>query len=120
MNDVLFDTEGIDPFGHEHSLVIMGKTPALIMGCGHTGVVNIMEKAAKYAPKVCVGGFHLYSNGTGETVGKELLDEIAEELSKYGQTMFHTCHCTGEKAFRYLESKMENIRYLSCGEMIEL
>ena len=120
MNDVLFDELGVDPFDHEHSLMIVGDRPALIMGCGHTGVVNIMEKAAKFEPKVCVGGFHLYSNSSKETVGQELLDEIAAELSKYGDTVFYTCHCTGEEAYRYLEGKMENIRYLSCGETIEL
>lgn len=120
MNDVLFDDNGIDPFGHEHSLIISGETPALIMGCGHTGVVNIMEKAAEFMPKICVGGFHLYSNGSKETVGEELLSEIAAELSKYSDTVFYTCHCTGEKAYHYLENKMDNIRYLSCGEKIEL
>ena len=33
----------------------------LIMGCGHCGVVNILEKAAPYRPELCVGGFHLWS-----------------------------------------------------------
>ena len=55
-NDVLLDEKGIDTFVHEQNLLIHGRPPVLIMGCGHKGVVNIMEKAARWNPKVCIGG----------------------------------------------------------------
>ena len=47
-NDVLWDERGRDCFSHEQNLLIHGQTPVLIMGCGHKGVVNIMEKAARW------------------------------------------------------------------------
>lgn len=117
-NDVLFDENGRDTFSHEQNLLIHGRTPVLIMGCGHKGVVNIMEKAAGWKPKVCIGGFHLNVPATGKAVPKEVLDGIAGELEKY-DTRFYTCHCTGQEAYEYLSGKME-IRYLHCGESLEI
>ena len=87
------------------------------MGCGHTGVTNIMEKAAAFAPKVCIGGFHLYNPTTKKTVSDALLENIAAELSQY-DTDFYTCHCTGEEAFGYLSEKLRHMEYFSCGEAI--
>ena len=110
--------KGIDTFVHEQNLLIHGRPPVLIMGCGHKGVVNIMEKAARWNPKVCIGGFHLNVPATGKAVPKEVLDGIAEELEKY-DTRFYTCHCTGQEAYEYLSGKME-IRYLHCGESLEI
>ena len=88
------------------------------MGCGHKGVVNIMEKAARWNPEVCIGGFHLNVPATGKAVPKEVLDGIAGELEKY-HTRFYTCHCTGQEAYEYLSGKMK-IRYLHCGESLEI
>ena len=46
---------------------------AVIMGCGHAGIVNIMEEAKKYQPHFCIGGFHLFNPLTKKTVLKKLL-----------------------------------------------
>ncbi|MBE5759517.1 MAG: MBL fold metallo-hydrolase [Clostridiales bacterium] len=116
-NDTLFMEDGLDRFSHEQSLIIKGEKNTLIMGCGHTGVTNIMEKAAVFAPKVCIGGFHLYNPTTKKTVSDALLENIAAELSQY-DTDFYTCHCTGEEAFRYLSEKLRHMEYFSCGEAI--
>jgi len=60
MNDCLLDSHGRDAFVHEQNLIITeGTSSVLVMGCGHAGVVNILERAKPYAPQVCVGGFHL-------------------------------------------------------------
>ncbi|MBE5961661.1 MAG: MBL fold metallo-hydrolase [Lachnospiraceae bacterium] len=117
-NDMLYEKDQKDRFLHEQNLVIREEKTALIMGCGHKGVVNIMEKAKKYHPQVCVGGYHLYNPALRTTVPKEVLNEIAEELKKYRETEFYTCHCTGKAAFAYLSNKMPNMHYLSCGECI--
>lgn len=119
-NDVLFDRNGKDDFSHEQNLVITENETVLLMGCGHTGVVNIMEKAESLKPKVCVGGFHLFNPITKRSVSDSLLEEIAQKLQAYGDTRFYTCHCTGKKAFEYLEKKASNVSYLSCGESIEI
>lgn len=120
VNDALYDKDGKDNFSHEQHLIISEKNVALIMGCGHSGIVNIMEKANPYNPKVCVGGFHLYNPITKKSVSNELLDDISKELERYTQTEFYTCHCTGLKAFRYLSKKLLNLSYLYCGDSIEI
>ena len=90
--------KGKDTFGHEQNLIISENQVVLIMGCGHAGVVNIMEAATEYQPYFCFGGFHLFNPITKKTVSKELLNGIVMELQKYKDTVFYTCHCTGEKA----------------------
>ena len=44
-NDALYTKSTKDNFSHEQNLIIQERQTALIMGCGHTGIVNIMEKA---------------------------------------------------------------------------
>ncbi len=119
-NDALCDATGRDSFGHEQNLLVTEDTTALIMGCGHCGVVNIMKRAEQHKPAVCVGGYHLFNPMSGGTVPKQLLDEIADRLQAYPQTQFYTCHCTGKRAFQYLSDRMPNLSYLSCGQSIEL
>lgn len=118
VNDVLYEGDKKDAFSHEQNLIIAENKTALIMGCGHAGVVNIMEKASTYQPDICVGGFHLFNPITKRCVSPILLDNIAAELQKYQNTEFYTCHCTGKKAFRYLAREIKNMHYISCGEMI--
>ena len=119
-NDVLYNAKGLDDFVHEQNLIICENEKVLIMGCGHTGVINIMEKAKQFKPKVCIGGFHLYRPRLKQTVSEELLEKISIEMKKYAEVQFYTCHCTGEKAYKYLSDHMENIHYISCGECMEL
>lgn len=118
-NERLYGPNGKDTFLHEQNLLIREeKENNLIAGCCHSGIVNIMDKVGKYNPKTCIAGFHLYDAATKITVADDVLDGIAEELSGY-DTMFYTCHCTGEKAFAYLSQKMKNIGYFSCGTILE-
>ncbi|CDZ74539.1 Metallo-beta-lactamase superfamily [Peptoniphilus sp. ING2-D1G] len=119
-NDNLYAQKGKDEFEHEQNLIIREEKSALIMGCGHMGVVNIMEKADKYNPAVCVGGYHLHSPSGKNSASTELLNAIAMELKKYTQTAFYTCHCTGMEEFNYLSGKLSNLYYLHCGESIEV
>lgn len=117
-NDTLYERDRKDDFSHEQSLIIKGNRAALIMGCGHAGVVNIMGKAAAYHPTLCVGGYHLFNPMTKKTVPDALLNDIAKELQSYPETTFYTCHCTGRAAFEHLSRKVPNMFYLSCGERI--
>lgn len=120
VNDVLYDKDGKDDFSHEQNLLIKEKQSVVIMGCGHSGVVNIMNKAKMYRPRVCVGGFHLYNPITKRGVPDALLNEISENLKDYDDIRFYTCHCTGKRAFQYLSKQMTNLFYLSCGEIIDI
>lgn len=120
MNDVLLDDKGKDSFIHEQNLVIREDATVLLTGCGHCGVVNIMEKAAPLHPQFCIGGFHLFNPVLRKTAPEALLDDIAAALAAYPETTFYTCHCTGEKALRYLAARTPNLRGLSCGEELTL
>lgn len=118
-NDALYTAGGKDDFSHEQNLVINGTKNVLIMGCGHSGIVNILEEATKYQPEVCIGGYHLYNPITKKGVADSLLEEIAKQMEKY-QIQFYTCHCTGERAYEYLSGRVGDMRYLSCGTSIEM
>jgi 7,8-dihydropterin-6-yl-methyl-4-(beta-D-ribofuranosyl)aminobenzene 5'-phosphate synthase len=119
-NDALYTSSGKDDFQHEQNLIIREKSVALVLGCGHTGVVNILEKAKLYSPQVCIGGYHLFNPLTKRTVSKKLLNEIAQEMQIYQGLRFYTCHCTGTKAFQYLSRLISDFHYLSCGDTIEM
>ena len=101
---------------HEQNLIIKENEVALIMGCGHSGIVNIMDEAKIHQPKICIGGYHLINPITKKTVSTSLLDSIAKELQIYNNIMFYTCHCTGLDAFQYLSRQLPNLFYLTCGE----
>ena len=118
-NDTLYSAAGKDDFSHEQSLMVLGDTNVLIMGCGHAGIVNILEKASAYKPQVCVGGYHLWNPVTKKTVPDKLLDGIAQELAKYN-IRYYTCHCTGSEAHGYLAGRLPDMNYLSCGGVIQL
>lgn len=120
VNDALYTKMQKDDFLHEHNLVVRENQTAVIMGCGHSGIVNIMEKAKLYHPQLCVGGYHLFNPLTKKTVSTTLLNDIAKELQKYPKTQFYTCHCTGTEAFQVLSQQMPNLFYLSCGETVEV
>jgi len=118
-NDSLYDEYGRDRFLHEHNLIIRGAGgDALIMGCGHRGVVNILERAGEFDVKTCVGGFHLYNPDLKRTVGEKTLSAVAAELERY-DINYYTCHCTGSEAYAYLRGRLP-VKYLSCGMEIEL
>ena len=118
-NDTLYDEQGRDGFAHEQNLMIFGERNLLVMGCGHCGVVNILERAKEYGPKVCIGGYHLMVPVTKRSVPEDILAGIAGDLAGYDMD-FYTCHCTGEEAFRYLAERVARMRYLACGDTIEL
>lgn len=72
----------------------------VITGCGHAGVINILEQAravARPAPvHALVGGIHLF-NATDET-----LAWTAGKLREYGLEHFIGAHCTGiETVYRF-------------------
>jgi 7,8-dihydropterin-6-yl-methyl-4-(beta-D-ribofuranosyl)aminobenzene 5'-phosphate synthase len=116
-NNALYTETGKDDFAHEQNLIISGTKNTLVMGCGHAGIANILEKAAAYSPKLCVGGYHLFNPLTKRTVSNNLLDAIAKEMARY-DIEYYTCHCTGKKAYHFLSERLPNMKYLSCGETI--
>ncbi len=101
-----------DDFRHEQYLLIKeyGRK-ILISGCSHKGIMDITEW---FCPDVLVGGFH-YS--------KLELDNKLSEYAKFldgFNTDFYTCHCTGVQQYEYMKRYIKKLRYLSCGDQIEI
>ena len=104
-NDTLLRNGEKDDFSHEINLLVEDKL--LMVGCGHRGIVNIMDTVKSHTvPEVVIGGFHLMTPRTGKAIDKETVEAIGKDLVQYDKTRFHTCHCTGDEAFHILSSIM--------------
>lgn len=118
-NDSLLEDGRPDPFGHEQNLLITeNEHTVLVMGCGHTGIANILQRAEIFRPELVVGGFHLSMPGSKKQVPEELLTAIAKELAEHNNTRFYTAHCTGIYAYERIAAQTHNLFYLSAGETI--
>lgn len=100
-----------DDFNHE--LVISFGIDNLFVytGCAHKGLLNILSSISLFPSKrigMVVGGFHLLDSKPGqefETIAE--IEDIGSELQKiYPYTHFITGHCSGEKAFKLLKTKL--------------
>jgi len=113
-----------DDFIHEQNLIITenGKT-VLFAGCAHNGIINIINKSIVLKGKmseVVIGGFHLTSPRFKKNEDVNLIEAIGETLIKYN-TMYYTCHCTGEIPYKQLKEKLCNkIEYISIGSIINI
>ncbi len=78
----------------------------LFSGCSHRGILNIMHW---FQPDVLIGGFHLSKLPLDGT-----LASFAGQLDAY-KTVYYTCHCTGTEQYRFMQSRMEDLHYISAG-----
>ncbi|MCR4907821.1 MAG: MBL fold metallo-hydrolase [Lachnospiraceae bacterium] len=111
-----------DDFKHEHYLVINnGDRHILMSGCAHNGILSILDAyKEKYGsfPDAVISGFHLMKEA--EYNGSELREvaDMGRELKKY-PTMFYTCHCTGEPAYKTMKLALgDQLEYVHSGEEI--
>lgn len=112
-----------DSFSHEQNVrIVYNGKEILLAGCGHSGIINIMEKyQERYGryPNTVIGGFHLVNPRSGE-LDKELMKKIALKLMSYTSN-YYTCHCTGVEAYKYLKRIMgDQVHYIATGERIEI
>ena len=108
-----------DDFTHEIALHVDG---LLYTGCAHNGLENILE-ACPWPVDTVIGGFHLLdSNGKYSFESEEQLLALAKRLaSRYPKVSFLTGHCTGNEAFRILQSVMgHGLKQFACGMQIEI
>ena len=49
----------------------------------------------------------------------ETLADHAKRLDSY-DTVYYTCHCTGEAQYAFMKPYMRRLNYLSCGDTIEI
>ena len=108
-----------DGFSHEMALCVDG---LLYTGCAHSGLENILE-ACPWPVDTVIGGFHLLDSDVAYSFESEgELTALAERLiHRYPQITFYTGHCTGDAAFRALQSIMgPHLQPFACGMQIEL
>jgi len=113
-----------DNFSHEQNMLLTnGREWALIANCAHNGILNIMERAVEVCqerPSIVISGFHTYNPPTDEYESDQLIKKLGEELVKWENTVYYTCHCTGNEAFSKLKEVLgDRIHYISTGQRIE-
>ena len=113
-----------DRFLHEQSLLVEedGRR-ALVSGCSHGGILNLMDAAEGLlgAPlDVVVAGFHLMDPSGGTVEDEDATRALACELAAR-PTRYFTFHCTGTDAFALLRDELgERVRYLHVGSRVTL
>ena len=113
-----------DDFAHEQNLVIReNERVALLAGCAHCGIVNILEHLKSefgLAPDVVIGGFHLFNPNNKQSEDPAVVAGIGRVLLATG-AKFYTCHCTGLESYARLKDIMGGgIDYLSGGGEITI
>jgi 7,8-dihydropterin-6-yl-methyl-4-(beta-D-ribofuranosyl)aminobenzene 5'-phosphate synthase len=109
-----------DPILDDMSLFI--KTPkglVIILGCAHSGVVNIIEHAKEVTGVnkiyAIIGGTHL------EPVGGKQLEETFVYLAKLNFSLLSANHCTGLKVTsKFKEIFGNKFKFGTTGEVINL
>ena len=98
-----------DGFAHEQNMLIReeGKA-ALVSGCSHTGIVNIIARAKSVAGReldAVIGGFHLMNPSSGAVEDEELTRGVASFMAEHN-TRYFTFHCTGLAAYGRLRDAL--------------
>jgi len=117
-----------DGFEHEQMMVIEAEAGLVAFtGCSHSGILNMVEAVARQFPGVAIqavlGGFHLVGIPMWNTMAgrKREVEEIGQEMLRYGIGKVYTGHCTGMKAYRVLAGVMgERLEYLTTGSQVVL
>jgi len=113
MNKSLYKLENekyiLDNFNHEQNLMIKDYNETfLFIGCGHRGVVNIIEYVYtkyKFIPTYVIGGFHMNNRNLGIFEEINTINEVAKFLKKTN-SLFYTGHCTGNVPYQILKKRL--------------
>ena len=115
---------GVEPDDFNHEIVVTFGTDNLFVftGCGHKGLLNILETLkAKMIKRIryVMGGFHLLDAKNGILFESEQeIENLAKSLVRdYPNTDFITGHCTGDSVFSILLALLgPQIRLFHSGE----
>jgi 7,8-dihydropterin-6-yl-methyl-4-(beta-D-ribofuranosyl)aminobenzene 5'-phosphate synthase len=104
---------GIAPDSLEHELVMVVRETdglAVFTGCGHNGVLNMVDAVRAGIPGTSVLA---EDEASVRQIGRMLLDRRISRI--------YTGHCTGAKAFRALKDVMGSaVDCLATGSRIEI
>jgi 7,8-dihydropterin-6-yl-methyl-4-(beta-D-ribofuranosyl)aminobenzene 5'-phosphate synthase len=117
-----------DPLDHELVMVVHRAGGMVVCtGCGHSGVLNMVDAARARFPgvpiKAVIGGFHLGGvPATGRLAESAAsVRAVGEGLLARGVERTWTGHCTGTEAGRTLKTVMgSSLEFLTTGLRIEL
>ena len=113
-----------DDFSHEQNLLITENDKSFVfVGCGHKGIVNILnesEKIVRGEIQHLFGGFHLYNSIIKKYEDDKLINDIAKALEPKN-TLLYCCHCTGEKAYNMIKKRLKyRISLIKVGDCINI
>ena len=113
-----------DLFSHEQGLLVTAEgKAALVAGCAHRGIVNILCTGAERLgrrPDLTFGGFHLFQLTEGDPNADRLIRLTGEALLK-GETVYYTGHCTGDYAYEKLKEILgDRLQRMSGGVTVEI
>lgn len=120
---VVFNPEGVaedDPLLDDISLLVKGSRGySVILGCAHSGVVNILESAADIAGTrsffTVIGGMHLASQN------REFVQRTVGKLTgSFSIEKWRPNHCTGFRASLALGRAVEDLEWASSGYSMEI
>jgi 7,8-dihydropterin-6-yl-methyl-4-(beta-D-ribofuranosyl)aminobenzene 5'-phosphate synthase len=109
----VYSTGELGGWIEEQSLIITtGQGLAIITGCAHPGVVNIIQRAKEVVPDsnvyLVMGGFHLGGASSTE------LESIIESFRQLGVENVAPCHCSGDQT-RQLFKERYGKNYIESG-----
>ena len=115
-----------DDFVHEQSVYVRSAgASAVISGCAHSGVLNILDEfvrkfGCENLPQAVVSGFHLMRKTGYDGTDIREQEEIARRLMDY-PCRFYTCHCTGVEPFARMKDIMgDRLEYIHTGGKIDV
>ena len=103
--DNLYTTGLLGESMPEQALIIDGKNPQVITGCGHFGIDNITKVAKDFLQKDIVsveGGFHLLQSD------EESILQTVHHLKKMGVKYANATHCSGDKAVEIFRKEFQS------------
>lgn len=120
--NLFIDNYLLDDFKHEQYLLVNESKLVLFGGCGHKGLINVLDRLNEFSkePDYIISGLHLLDPITKKNEDIELINDLGSELNKY-RFILYTCHCTGIDNYNSLKEIMKDkIKYLSTGEVLQL
>ncbi len=122
--------QGFAPDLFKHELVLVVKEDngiSVITGCGHLGVLNMIQAAKRRFPeapiKAVIGGFHLIASpiSGGMSATAEDTKAMALRFEDLGCQSVVSGHCTGRKASALLQDALKGrFRMLATGTILEI
>jgi len=112
-----------DEFHHEIYLVIKENDHVVLYsGCSHKGIEHIIdtiERDQKTRFTHVIGGYHFSHYDPKSAVETEYLKNLGTKWNNRDNTLFYSCHCTGDQAFNQLKIQLpKKLKRLKTGDEV--